>query len=220
MTQPQELRVTRHSLDRVTSWLKRDMPSHARTHLVAFFAKIVLALLVSSALYALITFLIFYMIVRLSDLGPGMLLIPALPIAIAFFFQALEHRNTHGVMHVRGKKVRFVDDKTAITGNDEPFSTAQWLLFPAWIFFSAFDSLMQARRAAVADKGLCAEILIGLAVADRRAPIAELEMQIDDKRLPGAVKGLIAVPGVLVTNREYPCLMLSSELIETVRAKL
>lgn len=220
MNNEPEIRITRHSLDRVTDWLRREMPAQAKNHMINFFAKIVLALIVAGILHVLMIYFVLRMFMSIGDGGPAMLLLPLVPLGIAFIVQAFVHRSTHGVMMVRGQRVHFVDDRAVIANDDEGVNPVRWLLFPAWIFFTAFESLARALHLMRARPALCAEVLAGIAAADRRAPIAEIEMQYDDENLPQTVRGLLALPGVIVTSREFPCLMLSSDLTQTVRSML
>ena len=220
MNNNHEVRVTRHSLDRVTDWLKDEMPQQTKNHLINFVAKIGLAVLVAGVLYALMLYFVMRLSIGATEGGFWLLLAPLVPLAIAFVFQAFVHRHTHGRMLVRGERVDFVDDSSLITDDDSGMNPLRWLLFPAWIFISSFESLGYAAVLRRANPALCAEILAGLAAADRRAPMAEVEMQYDDENLPQTIRGLLALPGVIVGNREYPCLMLSNELGESVRAML
>lgn len=219
MNDPQ-IRLTRHSLDRVTDWLQREIPGHVKSYVGAFIAKIVLAFLVAGVLHILMLYFVLRALIGSLTGGPEMLLLPLIPLGIALIVQAFVHRRTHGVMQVHGRRVHYVDDKAVLADDDDGMNPLRWLLFPAWIFFSAFESLARAVHLYRARPALCAELLAALAATDRRAPVAEIERRYDDEALPHTIRGLLALPGVIVTSRDYPCLMLSSDLTQTVRGML
>ena len=218
-TNEPRIQITRYALQDITAWLGDEMPRFAREELATFGVKLVGALAVAGVL----TVIMFGVVLRFFiDLGVFVFLIPVIIFTVGFVVQAFVHHKAHGVMLIDGKRIRFEDEHSYMKGSEDDLLSQffRWALVPAWLFFSAFDSLAKAWRLHRADPALCAEIAAGLAAVDRRVPIPEIEHQYRDERLVQTVRALLSFPGVLVSSREYPCLLLSKELGDTLRQML
>jgi hypothetical protein len=220
-TNEPEVQITRYALRDITAWLGDEMPRYAREHLMTFVIKLLGSLVLAVAVYVALWFLFAGVVYTGPYLYIGLVL-PALPLVFGFFFRLVTHYKAHGVFVLDGERIRFLDDRS-YQSDDEPDWFVQflrWALLPAWMFFSSFESLFKAWNLSRAEPELCAEILANMAAVDRRAPIPEIEDRFRDENLVQTVRGLLAFPGVLVSNREYPCLLLSLELGDTVRQML
>lgn len=213
------IRITRHSLSAISDWLRADMRRFAGEQLATFFVKLLGALVVTAVLYVFIFFAIGRGLLGLGEIGP---FLPLVPFVIGFIIQAFVHQKTHGVMLVHGSRIRFADHHSDIQQHDEDWllQFSRWALFPAWLFFSAFESLAASYRLRRANPALCAEVLANMAAVDRRLPVSELELQYSDAGLVQTLRELLAFPGVMVSSREYPCLILSKELGDSIRGML
>lgn len=195
------------------------MQRSAREQLATFFVKLLGALVVAGFLYGVMFFFAMRFFVRLGD---EVLLFPLVPFGIGFVIQALIHRKAHGVMHVNDELVRFADEHSFMARDDEDLATQifRWALVPAWLFFSSFESLADAYRLSRTKPEPAAAILAHLAASDRRVSIPEIEHRFGNKHLVGIIRGLLAFPGVLVSSRDVPCLLLSKDLGDEVRQML
>ena len=214
-----QIRIGRLELDGISRWLGGAMQRSAREQLATFFVKLLGALAVAGFLYGVMFFLVMRFFLPLGDV---VLLFPLVPFGIGFVIQAFIHRKVHGMMHVNDELVRFADEHSFMARDDEDLATQvlRWALVPAWLFFSAFESLADAYRLSHTKPEPAAAILAHLAASDRRVPIPEIEHRFASEHLPTTMRGLLAFPGVLVSSREVPCLLLSSKLGDELRSML
>ncbi|MEZ5992963.1 MAG: hypothetical protein R3E76_11475 [Planctomycetota bacterium] len=214
-----QIRIGRLELDGISRWLGGAMQRSAREQLGTFFVKLLGAMVVAGFLYGVMFFFAMRFFVRLGD---EVLLLPLVPFGIGFVIQAFIHRKAHGVMHVNDELVRFADEHSFMARDDEDLATQifRWALVPAWLFFSSFESLADAYRLSRTKPEPAAAILAHLAASDRRVSIPEIEHRFGNKQLVRTIRGLLAFPGVLVSSRDVPCLLLSKDLGDELRQML
>jgi hypothetical protein len=201
-------------------WLRTELRRNASEEVFSAFMKLFLALVAA----AIISALAFYIFGRLS-LGFGSegfliaLAIPPMVLLIALVPQVLKTRAERGVMQVHGQRIAFTDSKTLLGNPNEGGGLDGLLMFPAWLCVSAIESLRATYHLQVADAEFCARVLAYLATEDRRVFIGDLEHTFSMKLVP-ALRALRYFPGVQVTSREAPALLVSPELGAQVRSML
>ena len=220
-TDEPRIQITRYALQDIAAWLGGEMPRYAREHLVTALVKMLGAVLLVAIIYALLLFLFATYMFSGPDIYIA-LRFPVLPLAIGFFSQLAAHSTAHGVFVLAGEGVTHAGSRVSQSDDNLDWfvQAVRWSRIPAWLFFSSFESLFKSWQLGRAKPDLCAEILANMAAIDRRATIPEIEDRFRDENLVTTVRGLLAFPGVLVSDREYPCVLLSKELGDTVRQML
>jgi hypothetical protein len=206
--------------DRLLHWLTPELRRNARDELISAFMKVVIALFSG----AVISALAFYLFGRLSvgAGAEGVLIALAIPpgiLVLALIPQAIQTRAERGVMQVHGHRMTFTDTKNVLGNPNDTGGLAHLLMFPAWLCVSAVESMRAAYGLLVADPEFCARVLSYLASEDRRVFIGDLEHTFSTKLVP-ALRALRHFPGVQVTSREAPALLLSPELGAQVRSMM
>jgi hypothetical protein len=171
--------------------------------------------------FALMFFLLGRVGLRLGEAGFALACaVPALILLGGFVIEAWLHKRRHGVMQVHGVRLTYVDHKSSLDSpNERGLAIERAALFPAWLFFSALGSCAAALRLARARHAVCAELLAHLAAEDRRVFIPQIEDRFGPEIVP-AMQALLAFPGVLISSREAPALLLGSELDEGIKGML
>jgi hypothetical protein len=204
----------------VVGWIGPELRRHAFGELISALMKVVIGMVAAAVLSALT----FYFVGRLS-VGWGLegvlvaLAVPPAVLLLALVPQSFKMRAEQGVMQVHGQRIPFTDYKSLIGNPNETEGIANLLMFPAWLFLSALGSLRAAVRLMRADAEFCARVLSYLATEDRRVYVGDLEHTFSSKLVP-ALRALQFFPGVQVTSRETPALLLSPELGAQIRDML
>jgi hypothetical protein len=203
--------ITRHSIERVGDWLKREMRAQARSELVAAVFKILL-----SAVSMLVLFLFLMVAVHpfAAIFGTPVVVILALGVELGLRSRRL------GVFQVHGIRLVYADGKGQLEDPGDDAKTFDKLaLFPAWLLFSACGSIVAAVRLRTVNRVECAALLALLAAEDRRVFPHTIEEHFGPEVIP-ALRAMLLFAGVLVTSRDTPGLILTSDLGDRVRSML
>lgn len=206
-----EVTITRRSLERISDWLAGELRLQARSALIAVPFKAALSLISVAALFLFLMFVIY-------PIGAAVATPVIFAVALGIEFAMRSRRR--GFIRVHGVRLTYSDEKGQLDDPNRDEDTFHKLaLFPAWLLFAAYDSVIAAARLRSARPAECAELLAFLVVEGRTVYPRAIEEQFGPEIIP-ALKTMLVFTGVLVTNRDTPGLILSTDLREKIGSML
>lgn len=210
----------------VASWLTRRAAEEVRGHLVAA------AVLTPLALVAALGTAFGLGVVILAVIGRPVLrnadmqwlwfgcMAAGLGIVLASFpWQYLRWRGRQTAVSLHGGGLAVDDDRhrpvfliPTAEARESDWDLADILMFPATLAGMAIQHLAAARRLATCDRALVARVLTVLARQGRRMSVYDVEMAIGDAGLPGALRALRHIPGVLWWTRDTVAVSINDDL--------
>jgi hypothetical protein len=226
-----ELRISRAATERIETWVKRELRSHARHGLIAAGVFVLLALLANTAVYFVLVVTSFKWVFHNVGLG-GMTIsaLAALGLLAAMYPTYFIWRRpaisrtalASGVVKLPVQK----HEASALvpTGDTNELSTERWqadfVLFPAWLAHMAVQHVVAPWQAWRADASMVARVLIALLIEHRRMDLHELEAGLPGEPVAAAVNVVRHIDGVLFWHRSDVSVSMNTDLRRTLAAMI